>query len=257
MQLHFENDLISIVTPVYNTGSFLRETIQSVLSQTYPNWELIAVDDCSIDNSRKILQQMEASDPRIKPIYLEQNQGAARARNIAVRESVGRYIAFLDSDDAWYPTKLETQLRIMIENQHPITYASYKVIDANGKDTKKTVRAMHPLTLNDYMRNTVIGFSTAMIDRKFVGNFEFYDIRMKQDFQLWINLLSRGFIAYNIDEILGEYRIHNKSLSANKIKAAAQVWNVMYRIEGIGLLKSLYFFFFYASNAMLKRLFGK
>jgi teichuronic acid biosynthesis glycosyltransferase TuaG len=247
-------EMTSIITPLYNSEEFIKDTVDSVLSQTYTNWEMIIVDDASTDKSVAIIQELIDGDDRVKLLRLSKNVGAAQARNRALQVAKGRYIAFLDSDDLWSPDKLEKQLLFMSERKIPISFTSYELIDENGINRMHTIHSVDKLNQIDYLKNTIIGFSTSMIDTKIVGNhFRMKDIRTRQDTSLWITLLGKGFFAYGINEVLVKYRTHSKSISANKIKAAKQVWNLYFNIHKIGLIKSIYCFSFYAFNAIKKR----
>lgn len=248
------NNLVSIITPSYKSSNFISLTIDSVLAQTYKNWEMIVVDDFSPDNSNELIEKYCQKDNRIKLIKLERNLGAAEARNKALEYSSGRYIAFLDSDDIWYDTKLEKQILFMQNNHYPISYTSYELIDELGKAKNHVIEAVDNLNLHEYLKNTIIGFSTSIIDRKLINDeIKFLNIRMRQDTNLWINLLKNGYSAHGLTEVLVKYRVHSNSISANKIKAAKQVWNLYFNIHKFGLLKSLYYFIFYAYNALKKR----
>jgi teichuronic acid biosynthesis glycosyltransferase TuaG len=247
-------EIVSIITPLYNSEEFIKDTIDSVLSQTYTNWEMIIVDDCSTDNSVEITSRIIDTNPKIRLIKLKKNVGSALSRNSALQVAKGRYIAFLDSDDLWFPDKLEKQLLFMSERKIPISFTSYELIDENGINKMHTIHSVDKLNQIDYLKNTIIGFSTSMIDTKIVGNdFRMKDIRTRQDTSLWITLLGKGFFAYGINEVLVKYRTHSRSISANKIKAAKQVWNLYFNIHKIGLIKSIYCFSFYAFNAVKKR----
>jgi teichuronic acid biosynthesis glycosyltransferase TuaG len=249
-------DLVSIIIPVYMSEKYILESIKSITSQTYLNWELIIVDDASSDDSISIVERCMGKDDRIKFIRLKKNIGAAKARNMALDIANGRFIAFLDSDDTWHPGKLERQITFMLAKKAPISFTSYELIDENGASKGHIVHSVEKLTQIDYLKNTIIGFSTSMIDTKIVGNsFRMKDIRTRQDTSLWITLLGKGFFAYGIDEVLVKYRLHSESISANKLKAAKQVWNLYFNIHKIGLLKSIYCFLFYAFNSIKKRIF--
>jgi teichuronic acid biosynthesis glycosyltransferase TuaG len=126
------NSLVSIITPSYNSSKFIKDCVNSVFSQTYKNWEMIIVDDCSEDNSKEIISELSTKDKRIKPIFLEKNVGAAEARNTAIRQSKGKYVAFLDSDDLWNPKKLEIQLSFMNKNEIVFSYTNYQLMSENG-----------------------------------------------------------------------------------------------------------------------------
>lgn len=230
------------------------DMIDSVVSQTYVNWELILVDDCSTDDTIQIVERAINGNPKVKIIKLTSNVGSANARNTALDFANGRFIAFLDSDDIWYPDKLEKQVSFMLKNRAPISFSSYELIGESGASRNHIIHSVKKLTQIDYLKNTIIGFSTSMIDTKMVGSdFRMKDIRTRQDTSLWITLLGRGFFAYGIDEVLVKYRTHSNSISANKVKAAKQVWNLYFKIHKLGLIKSIYCFSFYAFNAVKKR----
>ena len=247
--------LVTIITPSYNCSKFISDTVNSVLSQSYSNWEMIIVDDCSTDNSVEIIERITGDNPKIKLIKLENNVGSAQSRNAALEVASGRFIAFLDSDDIWYTDKLEKQVEFMLKRKAPISFTSYELIDENGVSKNHIIHSVEKLTQIDYLKNTIIGFSTSMIDTQIVGNsFRMMNIRTRQDASLWITLLGKGFIAQGINEVLMKYRVHSQSISANKVKAAKQVWNLYFNLHRLGLLKSMYYFSFYVFNAIKKRI---
>ena len=249
--------LVTIITPSYNCSKFISDTVNSVLSQSYSNWEMIIVDDCSTDNSVEIIERITGDNPKIKLIKLENNVGSAQSRNAALEVASGRFIAFLDSDDIWYTDKLEKQVEFMLKRKAPISFTSYELIDENGVSKNHIIHSVEKLTQIDYLKNTIIGFSTSMIDTQIVGNsFRMMDIRTRQDTSLWITLLGKGFLAHGLDKVLAKYRIHSNSISANKIKAAKQVWNLYFHIHKFGLFRSIYYFSSYAFNAIKKRIYS-
>uniref|UniRef100_A0A2A4YTY3 Glycosyl transferase n=1 Tax=OCS116 cluster bacterium TaxID=2030921 RepID=A0A2A4YTY3_9PROT len=251
------NDLVSIITPSYNCQKFVADTIDSVLAQGYDNWEMIIVDDASTDESITVIEKYAKQDERIKLIKLAENGGAAMARNKALEHATGRYIAFLDSDDIWYADKLNQQVKFMADNNHPISFTSYATMNEDGQDLNHIIKVVNSLTLEQYLKNTIIGFSTAMIDKSQMKNgIKFLNIRIRQDTNLWITLLKQGYKAYGLNQTLVRYRIHSNSISANKVKAAKQVWNLYFNIHKFGLFKSAYYFIHYAGNAVKKRIFS-
>ena len=249
------DNLVSIIIPLYNSEKFIKDTINSVLFQTYTNWEVIIVDDCSTDNSVEIILKIIDNNSNIRLIKLENNVGSAQSRNTALELANGRFITFLDSDDIWHSDKLEKQVAFMLKRKVPISFTSYELIDENGESKNHIIHSVEKLTQIDYLKNTIIGFSTSMIDTQIVGNsFRMMDIRTRQDTSLWITLLGKGLLAYGLNEVLVKYRIHSNSISANKVKAAMQVWNVYFNIHRLGFFKSAYCFVFYLYNAIKKRI---
>lgn len=247
------DDLISIITPVYNSERFISDTIDSILNQSYNNWEMIIVDDCSKDKSENIIRRYVNSDSRIKYIKLTKNSGAAVARNTAIEKSKGRYIAFLDSDDLWKETKLEKQLSFMKENDIGFSFTSYELINEDGSKVNKTIKAPLKIDYNTLLKNTIIGCLTVMIDREKIGEFNMPLIRARQDLATWLSILRKGNTAYGIQESLSEYRIVEGSISSNKFKIMKKNWYVYRKIEKLSLFKSIYVFVFYGINAVKKR----
>jgi teichuronic acid biosynthesis glycosyltransferase TuaG len=246
--------LVSIITPSFNCCKYIGTTIDSVINQSFSDWELIIVDDCSTDNSTEIIKNYTKSDQRIKALFLPSNQGAAVARNAGLAISQGRYIAFLDSDDVWEKNKLEVQLSFMKASGAPISFTEYEVYDEQMLQSQHLIKVPSQIDYDAYLKTTIIGMSTAIIDTAKTGLFSFYNIRTRQDTYLWITLLKKGFVAYGIHESLTKYRIRKDSISANKIKAAKQVWHLYYDLEMMNFFKAVYFFVNYGLNSVKKRL---
>ena len=248
------DDLVSIVMPAYNSGEFIADSIKSILVQTYPHWELLITDDCSTDNTVEVIKELSKNDERIKLFVLEKNGGAAVARNNSLEHVRGRFIAFLDSDDMWLPEKLNKQINFMRDNNYPISFTSYEVLDEYKNSTNTIINSVNKIDYKGFLKNTIIGMSTSMIDSSIVGEFRLINLRANQDACLWASLLRKGFIAYGIFEILAQYRVRSGSISYNKFKAAKNVWFMYYNVEKLGLMKSAYYFTFYVFNAIKKRL---
>lgn len=247
--------IISVVMPSYNSENFIKESIGSVQNQTFKNWELIVTDDASMDHTVSILKSFSKNDSRIKYHVNLKNSGAAVTRNNCLKMVQGRFIAFLDSDDLWYPTKLEEQLAFMKKNKSPISFTSYELVNEKGNSLNQTVKSISSIDYTGYLKNTIIGMSTSMIDTSLVKKeFKFVNIRTRQDCYLWMTLLKRGHIAKGIDKVLGAYRVREGSISANKVKAAKQVWFLYYHLEKLGLSNSVYYFSCYVFNAIKKRI---
>jgi teichuronic acid biosynthesis glycosyltransferase TuaG len=247
------NKLVSIITPSYNSSKFIEECVRSVFAQSYTNWELIIVDDCSMDNSKNIILELLAKDKRIKCIFLEKNVGVAEARNIAIRKAKGKYIAFLDSDDLWLSNKLEKQIAFMQEKQIAFSFTGYQIMSEDGKQLKNIVKAPKKMNYSSYLKNTIIGCLTVVIDVERTGVIAMPILRVSEDMALWLQLLKKGFFAYGLDEVLSRYRETSNSLSTNKFKAAKDVWKVYRKSEKLNLFYSIWCFVNYAVNAIIKR----
>ena len=248
------DNLVSIITPVYNAERFLRQTIESVLSQDYKEWEMILVDDCSKDQSESIIKSYIEKDNRIKYIKLKVNSGAAVSRNTAIENAKGRYIAFLDSDDVWTSNKLKVQIEFMKKNNVGFTFSDYKVMTEEGVEIDRFIRVPKLIDYKGYLKNTIIGCLTVVVDRKICGDFFMVNIRKNQDMATWLKILKRGHKAYGINECLGVYRLVDGSISNNKIKAAKSVWRTYREIEKLNVMISLYYFIGYSYNAVKKRI---
>lgn len=236
--------MVSIVTPVYNAERFLEETILSVLNQTYENFELILVNDCSKDSSINIIEKFMKKDTRIKLINLKENGGAARARNIGIQAANGKYLAFLDSDDLWKYEKLEKQVNFMEQNKVVFSYSSYEMINEAGEKLDKIVKCKDVITYKDLLRYNKIGCLTVMIDISIIKNLQMEYIN-HEDYATWLKILKKGYNAYGIDKSLALYRKRDDSLSGNKLKAAKWTWNIIRNVEKTPLLKSIFYFNIY------------
>jgi len=247
------SNLVSIITPSYNSSRFIVECVNSVISQTFQNWEMIIVDDCSNDNSKDIISVLSAKDERIKSIFLEENVGSAEARNIAIRQAKGKYIAFLDSDDIWNEDKLENQISFMNEKDIAFSFTSYQPISEDGKTKYSVIISPKKMSYHSYLKNTIIGCLTVIIDKEKTGDFQMPNIQSSHDMALWLLIMKRGFSAYGLDENLAYYRIVSTSNTSKKWKAAKEVWDVYRKVENLDIIYSTYCFIGYAFNAIKKR----
>jgi teichuronic acid biosynthesis glycosyltransferase TuaG len=237
--------LISVITPAYNAARFIGETIESVQSQTYSNWEMVIVDDCSTDETVRVVEAYQKEDPRIKLYSLQENSGSAVARNTAMEHANGRYIAFLDSDDRWLPEKLTKQLHFMQENDIAFSFTTYVRMHEDGTRTEALSNTPAVVNYDDLMKRCVIGCLTVMLDRDKTGHIKMVNIRTRQDYVYWLTLTKRGFLAYGLPEVLAEYRLVDNSISSNKWKAAKRNWYVFREIEEQSLPKSIWYFAHY------------
>lgn len=245
--------LVSVITPVYNAEFFLQKTIDSVLNQTYKNFEFLLIDDCSTDRSPLIIQNIAQKDPRIQYIKLYENSGAAVARNTGLENANGRYIAFVDSDDIWYPEKLSKQLAFMEQAKVGFTYTKYERITEEGEIINAPDFPKR-LNYSGLLKNTAIACSTVVIDREIIGDFRMPLVRKGQDTATWLKILKEHEYAYLVDEVLNQYRSREGSLSSDKFSALKRTWNTYRNIEKLPLHKSIYYFIFYGLNAVKRRL---
>ncbi|WP_201319180.1 MULTISPECIES: glycosyltransferase family 2 protein [unclassified Paenibacillus] len=251
------NNLVSIITPAYNCEKYISQTIDSVLAQTYSNWEMIIVNDMSSDNTENIIREYAKKDTRIRLINLTENSGAAVARNTALENARGRFIAFLDSDDGWKEEKLEVQLRFMVDNNYGFTFTSYELMRENVSDKTKIFRVPASLNYSQGLKNTVIGCLTVVIDKDILGDFRMPLIRRGQDNLTWLMLLKKGHIAYGLNENLAMYRRVSGSLSNNKVKALKRQWSNYRNVIKLPLFKCIYYYTFYVLNNIKKYYFSK
>ncbi|SET58747.1 Glycosyl transferase family 2 [[Clostridium] aminophilum] len=197
------NDLVSVIMPSYNTGQYIAESIRSVLSQTYENWELLIVDDCSSDDTDAVVERIE--DRRIRYLKNAENSGGAASRNRALREAKGRWIAFLDSDDLWLPEKLERQIRFMEKNRYRFSYTAYEEIDAAGKRTGVRVKGPKRITQRGMYNYCWPGCLTVMYDAERIGLIQVADRLKNDDYAMWLKV-SRKEDCHLLEECLARYR---------------------------------------------------
>lgn len=245
---------VSIITPCYNAALYLAQAINSVLAQTYREWELLIVDDCSTDGSYELIQKFASWDTRIKYFRTDFPSGSPTLpRNIGVKHAKGRFIAFLDSDDIWLPDKLKQQIPLFEQNNVAIVYANYEKITDDGIRSGRLIKAPIKTDYKNMLYENVIGCLTAVYDVKKVGKIYFPNVR-HEDFIVWLDILKKGFIAVNTNTVLALYREQKNSLSANKFKAFSWTWNIYRNVEHLNVIKSCYCFCHYAIRAGLKYL---
>lgn len=249
--------LVSIISPVYNGEKFLKQSIESVLNQTYLRWELILVDDCSKDSSREIIEEYVKSDSRIKGYYLNKNSGAGASRNIGLEVVKGDFIAFLDSDDFWQANKLSMQVDFLLTNSYEMTYSWYNTVDEEG-NLKNYFVTPERINFNLLKYNNYILTSSLMISKNLLGNSRFPVIRKRQDWAFFLDLLKKIEFAYCLPKITVNYRKSSKSLSSNKwllIKPNYQFFKD-YLFNGNSILSVIHFIVFipfYFHNKLINR----
>lgn len=234
------NDLISIITPTYNCGAFIAETIESVQRQSYTNWEMIIVDDCSTDNTQEVVEKYIKNDPRIKYYKLENNSGAAAARTQAMSIASGDYMAFLDSDDLWLPDKLKRQIEFMKDNNISFSCTAYEQIDEKGTPLGKKVSSPKKISYNRLLLDCPVGNSTVMYNVNSMGKFEVPNIRKRNDDALWLTMLKKEKYIISMPDVLMQYRIRQNSISSNKLSLIKYHWQLYREIEHLNILRSAF-----------------
>lgn len=246
-----KNNLVSIITPLYNSELYIERTIQSVLDQTYENWELLIIDDCSTDGGYLLVEELTKKDSRIKLFKNEKNSGAGITRNNGISKAKGKYIAFLDSDDQWLPEKLKVQVHFMEVNNIDFSFTNYQQIDENGSLLKVIDNNIEKVDYYDMLKSNWIGCLTVMYNAESLGKNYMHVIRKRQDYTLWLKLLKKTDYAYCLPEVLAIYTVRNESISSNKSDLIKYNWRVLREIEGLSFLKSIY----YLCNQILRKIF--
>lgn len=239
--------------PLYNSSEYMCESIESVLCQSFKDFELIIVDDTSFDDSYSIALRYSESDNRIKVFKNSTNLGAAGTRNFGISQASNNYIAFIDSDDIWNVNKLTKQYSYMVKNNYSFTYTSYSKIDSISSPLY-TVSVPSVLNLHSYLKNTsLIGCSSVMIDLNYFNDFVFSIDTTREDYSTWFDLL-KSTDAHGLTDCLMCYRVYQGQSSSNKFKMALEIFNILYNSKRLSLFTSFYFFFCYLTNAFLTRL---
>ena len=233
--------------PSFNSETFISKSIESVVNQTYKNWELIIIDDKSQDQTCKIIEEYLTKDERIKLIKLDANGGPANARNIGIDQSNERFIAFIDSDDIWVPDKLSKQLSVFLKEKCAICFSSFIKVHENNNSNEVAVFSRRMLTYENMLKLNYIGCSTAVYDTNICGKMHMPLIRYAEDYSLWLSILKKNNnTAIGIEEPLVKYYVRSNSESQGKLRAAAGHWKALYLYGEVSLLKKIMLFCYYA-----------
>ncbi len=248
--------LISIVTPTYNSERFILETYQSIHNQTYSDWEWLVTDDCSTDSTVEILEHISQQDPRVRLFKNENNSGAAVTRNVSLSHANGDFIAFIDSDDIWEPSKLTEQLNFMGDFIH-FSFTQFTPVDSEMNSLSSPVDSRLEkkyFTYSDMLKKeATLGCSTVMIRACVFDDIHMPLIRTGQDYALWLKLLKTGHNAFLFKRSFTNYRILPNSISRNKFKKALRQWSIYREIEGLSLLFASVCFIHYAWRAIFRK----
>jgi len=246
--------LVSIIMPMYNSEAYIEDAIKSVISQNYKNWELIVVDDGSKDNSRAIVQKFIDMDSRIKMMMNPHPIGLpSEPRNFGIQAARGSFIAFLDSDDMWLPSKLSQQLPLFHDNRTAVVYSDYEKINDKGKRSARVIMSPPYVDYKKMLYSNYIGNLTGIFDVRKVGKNYFQQIR-HEDYAFWLSVLKSGYIARSTQTITALYRVRSSSLSANKLHLLSWQWNILRNVEHISLPRSIVYYITYAYNALIKNM---
>ena len=227
-----ESPLVSVIIPTFNSAQFIAEAIHSVQKQTYANWEIIVVDDCSTDATLALISDLITIDNRIQLFQLAVNSGTGVARNLGLEKAKGKYIAFLDADDLWKPHKLEKQLEWMHAHQLPFTFSFYDCIDEVGNSMNREVQAPRTLTYNQLFFCNYVGNLTGIYEVDFFGKIPISSIRKRQDWMLWLTILKKIKTAKPVPESLASYRIRANSISTAKVNLLQYNYAVYRQFHG-------------------------
>ena len=244
-------ELVSIIMPTYNCEKFIKETITAVLNQTYTHWELIIVDDCSTDNTAEIIKEYASRDKRIRYFKNKNNCGAAISRNNAIEQATGKFLAFLDSDDLWREDKLRKQIEFMQQNNYSFTCTSYDKIDENSISLNRVINADKKSNYHRLLKKNP-GNSTVVYDVSILGKHFIPNIKKRNDYVMWLQIIKKAKYIYGLQEVLGRHRVYNGSLSSNKKSLIKYHWYVYRKIEKLSFTYSAYLIFYWILKSVLK-----
>jgi glycosyltransferase involved in cell wall biosynthesis len=243
-----EADLVSIITPCYNAAPYLESTYKSIRAQEYQNWEWVVTNDSSTDDSLQILQQLQERDSRIK-IFTQKNGGAAATRNNSIKEASGRFHAFLDADDLWFPDHLSTLIPFQLEKECALVYSNYEI---RTDDTHMDFIGSPKVNYTGLLKQNVISCLTAIIDTSRVGKIYSPIIKRRNDLAMWLKVLEIEEYAYNANKITAVYRLNPGSLSGDKKGVIKNQYEFLRNTLGMNFFKSAYFLGIWAVNGFLK-----
>jgi teichuronic acid biosynthesis glycosyltransferase TuaG len=246
-----EQGLVSIITPMYNAQRYIADTIRSVQRQTYPDWEMIIMDDLSTDQSAAIVQDMALKDSRIHYFREEEKAFVAKTRNDAMAKANGRYLAFLDSDDLWEPEKLQKQMELMQQTDAAFVYGGCDVIDETGNPLGKIRHVPEHITYEKLLWGNVIPCLTVLLDQEKIGDFTMPQIG-HEDYATWLSILRKAGDAYGMDEVLGHYRVNRNSVSGRKMRTIKWTWNIYRNEQKLTIVRSTMYLFGHLLQAAKK-----
>lgn len=244
--------LVSIITPSYNSAKYIAETIQSVQNQSYDNWEMIIIDDCSSDNTEEIVKEIQKTDTRIHFFKLNQNSGSGIARNKGIEKASGDYMTFIDSDDIWFPKFIQNSIEAIQTSKAPFVFSSYRRSNEDLEFVYSDFIVPQKVTYTDILKSNSISCLTAFLDIKTLGKKFMPKIRKRQDMGLWLQYLKEIPFAYGIQEPQAIYRIRENSLSRNKSNLLKYQWEFYRDVEKLNIFQSIYYMLHWMYRGFMK-----
>jgi len=249
-----ENSLVSVIMPAFNAENFIEIAVESVIAQTYSNWELFIIDDASTDATFSKAEKLAKQDSRIKILQNQKNSGTGVSRNKGIKAAQGDFIAFLDADDQWKPKKLEIQLETMQEQDASVCFSSYLQMDEIGNSRDEIIEALPILTYQKLLKSNYLGNLTGIYSVKKLGKIYAPKIRKRQDWALWLEAVKKSGPAIGIQQCLAKYRIRKGSISRNKLELLKYNFNIYYKILGFNFIKSMgYMLIFLKEHFFVKK----
>ena len=248
---HEKFGLISIIMAAYNAERTIEQAIGSVLNQTYSNFELLVINDCSRDKTTQIVESITKRDSRVRLILNEKNSGVSYTRKHGLKEAKGEWIAILDSDDAWAPEKLEKQIMLQEQTNADLLFTGSAFMDADGEPINWYFAAPTEVTYRQLLKQNVLSNSSALVRKELYAKHYATNDGMHEDFAIWLSILKEGRKAYGVNEPLLIYRITKSSKSGNKVKAAIMNWNT-YRYVGLNVAETIYYEAWYMVKNVIK-----
>ena len=242
-----KNSVVSIILPNYNSYPFIKKTIKSIIDQSYENWKLFLVDDCSNKKTRTLLKKLK-NNKKIKIYWLKKNRGAGYCRNFALKKINSKYIAFIDSDDLWKKNKLKNQINFMKKNDYQFTYTNYETFG----DKNKKINNPKKLSYSSFIKNTSIATSTMMIKRKKINDIKFTNTKICEDYYFKCKLLKKVNFAFCLNQYLTKYRVRKNSLQSNNLKNFYWIWKINRDYNKLSFLNNLLSLLFISLNSLKK-----
>lgn len=247
-----DNGLVSVIIPMYNAEKYIIDCLNSVFNQSYKNYEVIVVDDCSTDNSFQLVKDMQDGRDNLILLKNEKNLNVAETRNVGIKKAKGKWIAFLDADDVWMPEKMEKQMLALKENDSKLSYTSIEFIDDDGNETGKSFKIKPTVNYKSLLKQNIICLSSSVVEKELCLKYPFKNPEVHEDFIFWLEILKNEKTnPIGLTECLTKYRLTNASKSRNKLKSAKMTYKT-YKKAGLNFFKAHYNLLFYIIRSLKK-----